>query len=48
MGRDLIEVKVKGIVVDPKANNPVVVLVDLGGQKALPIWIGVFADTVRT
>jgi uncharacterized protein len=42
MGKDLIEVKVRGIVVDPKANNPVVVLVDLGGQKALPIWIGVF------
>ena len=42
MGSDLIEVKVRGIVVDPKANNPVVVLVDLGGQKALPIWIGVF------
>ncbi len=42
MERDLIEVKVKGIVVDPKANNPVVVLVDLTGQKALPIWIGVF------
>ena len=31
-----------GIVVDPKASNPVVVLVDLSGQKALPIWIGVF------
>ncbi len=31
-----------GIVVDPKASNPVVVLVDLNGQKALPIWIGVF------
>ena len=42
MTRDLIEVKVRGIVVDPKANNPVVVLVDLVGQKALPIWIGVF------
>lgn len=42
MGKGLIEVKVRGIVVDPKANNPVVVLVDLGGQKALPIWIGVF------
>jgi len=42
MGRELIEVKVKGIVVDHKANNPVVVLVDVGGQKALPIWIGVF------
>ncbi len=36
------EVKVMGIVVDPKASNPVVVLVDLTGKKALPIWIGVF------
>ena len=40
--RELMEVKVMGIVVDPKASNPVVVLVDLSGQKALPIWIGVF------
>jgi len=39
---ELMEVKVMGIVVDPKASNPVVVLVDLSGQKALPIWIGVF------
>jgi hypothetical protein len=36
------EVKVMGIVVDPKASNPVVILVDLAGKKALPIWIGVF------
>ncbi len=42
MDKDWVEVKVKGIVVDPKANNPVVVLVDVAGQKALPIWIGVF------
>ncbi len=42
MEKGLIEVKVKGIVVDPKANNPVVVLADLAGQRALPIWIGVF------
>lgn len=42
MERGLMEVKVMGIVVDPKASNPVVVLVDLSGQKALPIWIGVF------
>jgi len=42
MGNELMEVKVMGIVVDPKASNPVVVLVDLTGQKALPIWIGVF------
>jgi bifunctional DNase/RNase len=42
MGKELMEVKVMGIVVDPKQSNPVVVLVDLSGQKALPIWIGVF------
>jgi len=42
MGSALMEVKVMGIVVDPKASNPVVILVDLGGRKALPIWIGVF------
>src|SRR5512136_3364679 len=42
MGSELMEVKVMGIVVDPKASNPVVILVDLAGKKALPIWIGVF------
>ncbi len=42
MEKGLMQVKVMGIVVDPKASNPVVVLVDLSGQKALPIWIGVF------
>jgi uncharacterized protein len=42
MEEQWMEVKVTGIVVDPKASNPVVVLVDLHGQKALPIWIGVF------
>jgi bifunctional DNase/RNase len=38
----MIEVKVKGIILDHKANNPVVVLVDVAGEKVLPIWIGVF------
>ena len=42
MGDGMMEVKVMGIVVDPKASNPVVVLVDLAGKRALPIWIGVF------
>ena len=42
MGERLIPVKVKGIVIDSKANNPVVVLVDEAGHKVLPIWIGVF------
>lgn len=42
MDQDLMEVKVMGIVIDSKASNPVVVLVDLNRKKALPIWIGVF------
>jgi hypothetical protein len=42
MGDEMMEVKVMGIVVDPKASNPVVILVDLAGRRALPIWIGVF------
>ncbi len=42
MEQELLEVKVMGIVVDSKSSNPVVVLVDLNGKKALPIWIGVF------
>ena len=42
MESGLTEMKVVGIVVDPKASNPVIVLVDLNGKKALPIWIGVF------
>jgi uncharacterized protein len=42
MTQGWMEVKVMGIVMDPKASNPVVVLVDMSGQKALPIWIGVF------
>ena len=42
MTQEWTEVKVMGIVMDPKASNPVVVLVDMNGQKALPIWIGVF------
>ena len=42
MGSGMMEVKVMGIVVDPKASNPVVVLAELSGKRALPIWIGVF------
>lgn len=38
----MLEVKVLGIVLDQKNSNPIVVLVDLAGKKALPIWIGVF------
>jgi len=37
-----IEMKVKGLVVDPISKMPIVVLQDLNSEKMLPIWIGVF------
>lgn len=47
MEREMLEVKVLGIILDPKSSTPIVVLVDLVGKKALPIWIGVFeADAI--
>ena len=35
-----IEMEVKGVRLDPLGQNPVVILVDKEGKKALPIWIG--------
>jgi bifunctional DNase/RNase len=37
-----IEMKVKGLVVDPISKMPIVVLEDPQNEKILPIWIGVF------
>jgi bifunctional DNase/RNase len=37
-----IEMKIKGLVVDPLSKMPIVVLEDLGNDRLLPIWIGVF------
>ena len=36
-----IEMEVKDVRIDVLGQNPVVILVDKGGKKALPIWIGV-------
>jgi uncharacterized protein len=33
---------IKGLMVDPTTNMPIVVLRDLDGQKVLPIWVGIF------
>jgi bifunctional DNase/RNase len=35
-----VEMEVKGVRLDTVANNPVVLLTDKEGKKALPIWIG--------
>ena len=37
-----IEMKIKGLVVDPISKMPIVVLEDIHNERMLPIWIGVF------
>ncbi|GBC81954.1 hypothetical protein HRbin10_01071 [bacterium HR10] len=36
------EVKVRGLILDPTNNSPVVILKDVASEAMLPIWIGVF------
>ena len=38
----LIEMTIKGLMVDPITNMPIVVLKDKDGDRVLPIWVGVF------
>jgi len=33
---------IKGLMVDPITNMPIVVLREMGGHRVLPIWVGVF------
>src|SRR3981081_1451074 len=37
-----IEMTIKGLMVDPITNTPIVILRDKAGQKVLPIWVGIF------
>ncbi len=37
-----IEMTIKGLMVDPITNMPIVILRDKDGQKVLPIWVGTF------
>ena len=37
-----IEMTIKGLMIDPITNMPIVVLRDDEGQRILPIWVGVF------
>ena len=37
-----IEMTIKGLMVDPITNMPIVILRDKDGQRVLPIWVGVF------
>jgi len=38
----VLEMKVEGLTLDPITNMPIIILKDLTGKKALPIWVGVF------
>ncbi len=37
-----IEMTIKGLMIDPITNMPIVVLRDAEGERILPIWVGVF------
>ncbi|HLA78026.1 MAG TPA: bifunctional nuclease family protein [Vicinamibacteria bacterium] len=37
-----IQMTIKGLMIDPITNMPIIVLRDQEGQKVLPIWVGVF------
>ncbi len=37
-----IEVQIRGLMLDPVTNMPIVILKDVAGDSVLPIWVGVF------
>src|SRR3984957_18314029 len=36
------EMTIRGLMMDPVTNMPIVVLKDVGGDTVLPIWVGVY------
>jgi bifunctional DNase/RNase len=37
-----IEVRIRGLMMDPSTNMPIVVLKDVGSETVMPIWVGIF------
>ncbi len=37
-----VEMKIRGLVMDPVTNMPIVILKDVGGTAVLPIWVGIY------
>jgi uncharacterized protein len=37
-----VEMKIRGLMMDPVTNMPIVILKDLDGNSVLPIWVGVY------
>jgi len=40
-----VEMKIRGLMMDPVTNMPIVVLKDVKGSAVLPIWVGVYGPT---
>lgn len=38
----MIEVRIRGLMMDPVTNMPIVVLKDIHGEAVVPIWVGIF------
>ena len=44
-----IEMKIRGLMMDPSANTPIIILKDVNGESLLPIWVGAFeANAIAT
>jgi len=37
-----VEMKIRGLMMDPVTNMPIVILRDVSGNSVLPIWVGVY------
>jgi bifunctional DNase/RNase len=39
---DIIEVRIRGLMMDPSTSMPIVVLKDVASETVMPIWVGIF------
>ena len=39
---DEVEMQIRGLMMDPVTNTPIIVLKDVGSDQVLPIWVGIF------
>jgi hypothetical protein len=39
---DEVEMQIRGLMMDPVTNMPIIVLKDIAGDTVLPIWVGIF------
>ena len=37
-----VEMKIRGLMMDPVTNMPIVILKDVAGDSVLPIWVGIY------